>query len=1369
MSQNLQDILKSGGLEALKKMARKRKERDGSASAEHSPLRSVTRCPDPQRVSFPLSNAQQSLWILDQYLDDRRAYNNPVAIRCEMKQPLDAAVMKRAFQFLIQRYDILRTTFHLQDGEIRQQVSAAIGTPFQYEDISHLSGPALDAYIRAQAKASCHQTFDLEKGPLLDYKLLGAGEKTYIILLTFHHIISDGWTVHVFFQRLMESYFQLLGGMTPAVSPDELQFTDYALAEAQWINDGAYQKELDFWQQRLAGASGRSALVTDHPRPQTMTTTGGQRSILLDHAFCQRMQSFAAHHQATVFHLILAAYQVMLHKYSGQNEVIVGVPFANRNHPATKEMPGLFMNTLPLRFDVKSRDTLLHVLEAAKKESEATAAHQDIPLNMILDAIHYQREPQVNPLYQAVLSYQVYPQARANPWFTFRPLKVDYGFAKVDLNLWVEEVDDDLLLTMNYNKALFEAHTIERMLTHLQMILQAMTDEPDCTIAGLSLLSEAEKQRYLEKRPSEQTPQLPVHQQFEQQVQQMPEATAVRCESRTLSYQALNHRANSVAHRLLAHGLQGGDRVAIVMDKSEHYLVAVLAVLKAGGCFVPVDLKLPVQRQQQMLAQAEVTVILTDGSAPETDIAQINCRECEDGHLQQSLPNPQVAIAPDALAYIMFTSGSTGTPKGVCIGHAQLSHYCQAIAPVLNQDAGARYGMFSAFTTDLAYTMVFPALTQQGVLEIITPAQLEDPQALQACLASEPLDCMKITPGHLGAFLAASGAEDFLPRKLLVLGGERLRRSLIETVRSLNPACRIVNHYGPTESAVGVCACEVPSSLPELWGDVLPVGQPLNGSEILLLDEAMQPVADGIPGEIYIGGPQLAQGYAGLTAQTAERFVPHPWAEQARLYRSGDKGRRLSDGSIAFLGRLDRQCKVRGFRVELAEIESAMHQIPGIAQAAVCQWPSPVDATESVLVAYWCGDETVQPMLEMKLQSVLPHYMQPDQLIRLPALPLGASGKVDYRQLPAPERAEENNTPAKVDLTSETAQTVSALYAQALNRSAVDPLASFMALGGNSIIALKLVIEINKAFGCSLSLGVFVQHSSVTAMSAWLDQQDQDKPEQPASLVQLREGPAGGPVFLLVHPAGGNVMCYNKLAEALGAECSVYGIQVAEFATTQDYNHDIAQLAAHYLKDAESVMHSPRLVIGGWSLGATIAFEMAAQFAERTGKSPDILVLDQPAPQARLDDALAMTESERLAYFAYKVGLFTGRKSHLSGDALAAMTELQQAACFLEEFRQAGLVPDNITAEHFRYFLRILRAHIAATDRYPGRPYPGRVVIAEAESLLEGRIRHAEPGLGWHTFTPQPVTVLPAQGNHISMMTSPYIEQLAATLRNVWL
>ncbi|CAG9001594.1 MAG: Dimodular nonribosomal peptide synthase [Candidatus Celerinatantimonas neptuna] len=1348
-SQN-QSGLKSLSIAELKKLTQKKRR---SQNTQRKNI--INPHPDVSRRYFPLTSFQQGIWVMDRLLD-HSAYNNPYAVKTWLDFELDPQLLAKTVDAISRRHSIFRTCFVEHNGAVMQYVGDGPGFQFKFDDLRKMPEQDLWPLIESWAKAEGKRDFQLDKGPLAYWHIIRASKTEYVFLMTFHHIISDGWMVNLCIKEFTDIYAQLAMGIVPSQKP-ELQYSDYALAEQQWLASDYFDQGYEFWKENLADIDGVLNLVTDYPRPATMSSQGGLASIHIEPELWDQIQSFSRSHQMTGFHLFIAAYQLLLHFYSGQKEIIIGAPFANRNLPETQQIMGLMMNTLPLCFQVDSSASIETLFKQVSQQSDAVMAHQNVPFNRILELLTIDRNLQINPVFQAILTYQVFNNFIDPSRVRYAPFKVDYGVSKLDLNLWVEEEKEGLLLTFYYDSALFKPQRIERMLSDLVYILQWLIEHPKSHIRELSLLrSESQSDDMAQIKLPEAHPFRSILKRFSEQVAESGDMDAVSCAGQTLTYQQLDQHSDRLAAWFLEHNVKPGQVIALALSKNQNMVVAILATFKVGCCYLPIDKKLSLSRIESMLERSETCLWVGDYTdKPETNIAYLSLDECPSS-LNSSLDFvPE--ISGDESAYIIFTSGSSGQPKGVVVSHRALSGYCETISPVLQPEKGAHYGMFSSFSTDLAHTMVFSALTSGGCLDVIDQTLLDNPVALQNYLAEHPMDYAKFTPSHLAALMQVPEPHHILPKQLLVLGGEALPYSLIDSIRCSGATCRVINHYGPTEATVGVAYYPVPEQLPR-QEQIIPIGQAFDDSRLLILDSQHRLLPDGLPGEIYIASHHLADGYIGQPELTQKSFVFLPEWPQMRMYKTGDRGYRLDNGNIVFLGRMDRQVKIRGFRVELAEIEQ---QLMGLGvKAAAVSFSNHQGFDE--LIAYVSGVESSeQSLVKEKAFKQLPSYMCPDYWYWLDMMPLTASGKIDRQTLASLPIEREAVAHRPVNQMEESLHSI---YSDLLNLEEVDTHLSFFELGGQSLIALKLVIQINSQFGSSLELGDLLKHSSITQLAEYLSTQPESSR---CALVCLQEGDlATHPTLLFVHPAGGYTLCYQLLAESLGNDFPVYGLQVADFTKTHDYDFSIESLAAFYLTQIDSLLDGREIILGGWSLGATIAFEMAQQLRQQSHLGCRVLILDQPAPKVQIDHAQSMTESERLAYFAKKVGLFIGKSLDIDANALQAKNKQQRAELFFNEFKQASLIPDNLPLEYFSQFLEILQAHIQASDHYKGQPYDGELIVVEAKEILEGRIRLPEPGLGWTDYTQQS-RLISTDGNHLSILNPPYVTRLAEQLKGL--
>ncbi|MCL1123237.1 non-ribosomal peptide synthetase [Shewanella surugensis] len=1344
--------LKSLSLSEIKALAKKRK------SHQQTNKQYTIQKHRVEQAYYPLSSAQKSIWLLNKKQGNGRAYNNPYAIICQVNSPFLPELASSAVDHIVQQHAIFRTVFTEINGEPVQKRQTGETHRFAYDDFSHGTDVEKRAWLEQAALEEGLRPLDLAQGPLVFFRLIKVEQNRCAILMMFHHIISDGWTVNLFLKAFLETYYQLSKGATLQLT-ECLQFFDYALYEQVWFKSEAYQKGLSFWCDKLVDVEGQLSIPTNRLRAKKNKHQGSMCSRKIEPLLWQQLQESCKALQVTEFHLFVAAYQLLLHLYSGQEEVIIGVPFANRNVPKSQQIMGVFMNTLPLCATMTADLTIKEVIERAKNESNQSFSYQSIPFSHIVETLPQRHFSHGNPIYQAILTYQIFPFYDPEK-IQYEPIKVDYGETKLDLNLWVEAEGDSLLLSMYYNSVLFAADHIEQMMNDLRRVLTWVVQFPNTKIGDLSLLNHSQADAFQEMTVSVKADAKTVCQQFDEQVAQQPQAQALSCEGRSMSYQALDRQAMALACWLKQQGVESGDVVALQLPKNEHYVTAILGIWKANACYLPLDETLSDKQIGPLLSQTKAVLLIGDIPRLGAPIKCLNWHDCPKEIT--GCENYYWGDNPELAAYILFTSGSTGTPKGVEVTHNQLAHYCDAIRPTLAQKANARYGMFSSFNTDLAHTMMFPALMAGGCLEIISTALLNDPIALCAHLKSNPLDCAKMTPSHLSALLQLENAADILPSQLLVLGGEALTKQLVDKVRDKAPQCRMLNHYGPTETTIGVACYEVPAVLPDELATV-PIGQSLNDSQLFVLDPQLKIQAVGIAGEIYITSQHMSNGYLDLPELTSKAFIIHPLLPDCRLYRTGDRGMRLEGGAIVFIGRMDRQVKIRGFRVELAEIECRLAAICGQTVAVLYREGDLDHVQRAQLVAYIPSvNKSEQAQIKQRLAHELPSFMKPDHIEWLERLPLNHSGKVNYRQLAQVKL----HTRKVVNLPqTEIEHALHQMFAEILKEALIDTKVSFFELGGNSLNALNLVISINRKFDKNININDFFEYSSIVQLAHYLELQTSSTAK---TLICLQKGvPEQRPTLLLVHPAGGNVLCYQNLTTELGGDIPVYAIQVTDFSQLDERDIHIESLASKYIHAAGSVIKSQNLILGGWSLGATIAFEMAQQLHDQEGSLPRLLILDQSAPQVQVDNSSQMNDAQRLAHFAGKVSQFMGQDLRITPAQLLNLDERQRTGLFLSEFKRAGLVPDRLTLDDFAQFIKILQTHIEASEGYSGAVYAGDIIVVEAKEVLKGRMKLDREGLGWQDFSTRPLCHLSVEGDHLSMLNAPNINGLAKGLLQV--
>nr|WP_253903091.1 non-ribosomal peptide synthetase [Corallococcus exiguus] len=1024
--------------------------------------------PVPRTGLLPLSFAQQRLWFIDQLEPGTATYNIPFALR--VQGALDVPALERAFHALLHRHEALRTTFVVRDAEPFQEIHPAGDFHLTLVDLGALPVAEREAEAQGRAATEAARPFDLARGPLLRASLIRMDAREHVLLMTMHHIVSDGWSMDVLVREVAGLYGSFVQGKSSPLPKLPVQYADFAVWQRSWLQGEVLEAQLGYWKQQLSGAPALLELPTDKPRPAVQSQRGASLPVHLP--LSQALTDFCQREGVTPFMALLAAFQVLLSRYSGQEDVSVGTPIAGRTRGETEGLIGLFINTLVLRSHVAPDASFRQLLAQVRDTTLAAYEHQHLPFEKLVEELQPQRSLSHSPLFQVMLVLQNAPVSELSlSDLSFQPLARDAEATKSDLTLSLSQSPHGLTGTLGYRTDLFEPSTVARMVEHLRVLLEAAIASPGMPVSELPLLTDSEKQRLLADFVSTEAPLPPhhsVHSLFEQRAALHPDAPAVACDGQVLTYGELDARANQLAWHLRSLGVGTDSCVALCLERSVETVVALLGVWKAGGAYVPLDPAQPALRLQSLVQEVSTPVVVTvarHASAFASSSAHV-VRLDEDAATLSILRTnaPPRAAHPDSLAYVLFTSGSTGRPKGVAVAHSQLSTYVASVTQRLGLEACASFALVSTFVADLGNTVLFPALTTGGMLHVLTQECASSPAALADYFARHPIDCMKVVPSHLAALLTAPQPRHVLPRKRLVLGGESSTWALLQTVHALAPDCEVHNHYGPTETTVGVLAGRVQLSA----STSVPLGWPLAHSRLYVLDASLRPTPLGVPGELFVGGAQVTRGYLGRPDLTSERYVPDPFSPTpgARMYRTGDRVRWLADGRVEFLGRVDFQVKVRGFRVEPGEVATVLRGLADVHEVVVVARQDALG--EARLVAYVVADTQDVSALRESLKQRLPEYMVPSAFVFLDALPLTPNGKVDRKALPIPDASASNSD--YVAPRTPTEELLASLWAEVLLLPRVGAQDHFFELGGHSLLATQLVARVRAAFSVELPL-----------------------------------------------------------------------------------------------------------------------------------------------------------------------------------------------------------------------------------------------------------------------------------------------------------
>jgi amino acid adenylation domain-containing protein len=1055
-----------------------------------------TRRDTEHAVSF----SQERAWFIHQLQPHNLAYNSQIALW--LKGRLDVAALERSLNEIVRRHEIYRTTFPAMNGRPVQLIHEA--EPVRLP-IVNIEGPpgAGEAEARRLILRELRTPFDLTRLPLVRWKLLRISADSWVLLHVEHHLVHDGWSIHVFLRELMELYKALAAGNPSPLPELPIQFVDFAQWQRHWLKQPEAEEQLAYWKKTLAGAAPVLNLPTDRPRPTVQNFRGAQEKVEIPSELAGLLRARSRQEHATLFMTMLTAFLALLHRYTDQNDICVGSGVANRGTRETESLIGMIVNNIVLRTDLSGDPTWRELLVRVRRVALEAYARQDIPFDKVVEAVRPKRDLSHNPLFQVMFNFQDTPLPELEfPGLSAaldRPLS--NGSAKFDLNVVIyprseqcvgtnqRTTDDKIVVMWEYSTDLFNQDMIRRTMARYKTFLEHISTAPEQRISRAPLLLESERHRMLIEWNATETDypkEEALHQLFEEQVKRNPDAIAVVLSGKQLTYRELNRRANQLAHHLRKLGIGAEVLVGICMERSLEMIIALLGVLKAGGAYVPLDPTYPKNRLEFIVANTRISLILTQrhliGRLPENS-AYLMCDAASEAIAAENEDNPVSATTSDNLAYVIYTSGSTGRPKGVGVTHRGVVRLVQGAnyADLTDEDV---FLQFAPLAFDASTFEIWGCLLNGGRLIVFPPytPSLED---LANEVSASGVTVLWLTSALFNAMVDAD-TKSLNKIKQLLVGGEVLSVSHVRRFLEQLPNCRLTNGYGPTESTTFAC-CYPITPKEQLVGSV-PIGRPIANTEAYVLDDHLNPVPAGVAGELHVGGAGLARGYFDLPALTAQKFVPHPFSEEpgARLYRTGDRVRYLADGNIEFLGRMDHQVKIRGFRVELEEIEAVVKEHHAVREAAVLvREESP---GEKRLVGYiTCREPLEIGTLRDFAKAKLPEYMVPSAFVLLDSLPLMASGKLDRQGLPAPGANHRESKRVFVAPRTRTEALIGRIWAEVLKLDEIGVHDDFFELGGHSLLATQIVSRLRDDFRVAVPLRLLFQCPTVAALANQID------------------------------------------------------------------------------------------------------------------------------------------------------------------------------------------------------------------------------------------------------------------------------------------
>jgi len=1362
--------------------------------------------PLPPGAVPQLSFAQERLWFLDQLNPDSAVYSVPLTVKLSGR--IDPEILERSVNEIVRRHDVLRTTFATVDGRPVPDTRSKVHVHLQNHDLT--SQPENEGEARAVLDREAETPFDLSSGPLIRATLVTLDEQRHIFLVVMHHIISDGWSLVLFFQELSAIYEAFSRGEASPLAKLAVQYADYAAWQRQWLQGETLQTQLNYWKQQLGGELPVLELPSDRPRPAVQTFNGARAWLVLPEPITESLLALSQREGVTLFIALLAIFKVLLYRYTGEEDIIVGSPIANRPQTETESIIGFFLNNLALRSDLSGDPSFREVLARVRKTALEAYAHQDVPFEKLIDALRPERDLSRTPIFQVYFNLFNFgaeirlPGGDETVSFVEAWAQSEEELSKFDLTLYAGLQDRELKLAFVWNTDLYDASTIERLRAHFGALVEAAVADPDQRISELKLHVDDEDlsfradsirptNAFIEFRRDEI--EQSIADRFAVQVEKYPRRMAIKSKHYQWTYEELQAVVDRIARSILnARGL-GEERVALLFEHEAPMIGGMLGTLRAGKTYVPLDPHHPQERLAQIIEHSQATVILTNnknlplaeklinrlwsavaeqsgGTALNEHLARepkapsplrsagalqiINVDNLNSAVAPVTLP----VVKPDSLAYILYTSGSTGQPKGVMQNHRNVLHYIRVYTNNLHLHADDRLTLFSSYCFDASVMDIYGALLNGATLYPIDVR--EDGLAdLAEQLIVEKITVYHSTPTVYRYFI--SSLEDrkiqFPAQRLVVLGGEKVNRADVESYQQhFADNCLFVNGLGPTEATVSLQ--NFISKQTTISGDSVPVGFAVDDTEVLLLNKAGKPAE--LSGEIAIKSAHVALGYWQNAEATARAFSSNGSGPEVRIYRTGDMGRRLPDGSISFVGRKDFQIKIRGFRVELGEIESAISEHPQVSEGVVVAHEN--GGGDKRLVAYVVSEHTlITTELREFLKHKLPEYMVPSSFVMLDQLPLTPSGKLDRRALPSPVDFDLNQNGHQLETTAQTPleQTLARIWSELLGVKAIDINDNFFELGGHSLLAVRLFAQIEKRLGKRLPLATLFQAPTVAQLAAIIKK---DWTPEWSSLVAIN--PSGSkPPFFCVHALGGNVIEYYDLARHLGQEQPFYGLQSRGLHENLLPDTRVEDMAAHYIKEMREVQPEGPYFIGGRSLGGMVAFEMAHQL-RAGGQAIGLLALLDTYPsgyaklfrdQATLRATLGRAAKRTKAHLANLHSLSVNEGvSYLIRKVRFAPRKLKS-----QVWRRIYGAYEKLDRPLPQTFRDVKEFNSLAVREYKPQVYDGKVTLFWASADLRASIDLVE---GWRALAGGGIDVHEIPGSHLDIVKEPHVQQLAEKL-----
>lgn len=1343
--------------------------------------------------SYPLSHAQQGLWYLYNINPGMYAYNLTIALR--ILSPLDLSVLQSVFEKIVDRHPALRTRIVVKDGEPWQHISETLNTKIKVIEAFDLPEKELQDRVRLAARGP----FDLEKGPLVRLTVY-TSKNAYVLLIVVHHIIFDGTSTGVMLEELIKGYTAEKAGQNLSLPIFPLQFSDYVQTQAEMLSGARGQILGDYWRNKLSGELPLLNLPLDFPRPPVRSYRGESLSFTIDEELILHLKALCRQEECTLFMLFVAVFQVLLYRYSGQSDILIGSPVAGRNQAEFQKLIGHFINVIILRGDLSKEPDFRRFLRQVKQTVIEALRHQDYPFPLLVETLNVPRSSSITPIFQAALAFQSEALGLFNTDSGFEmgelkgesfPIADQEG--ELDLTLEVFEKKGTSTVRLKYNPDIFKPETMTRMAGHFVNLLKVIVTTPDQSVSTINLISHQERKQLLEQWNNQKADyplEKSISQVFEEQAAKVPLQIAIDFDRQQMTYQELNAKANQLAHHLIDLDVGPDVVVGVFMDRSTDMITAILGILKAGGAYLPIDVTYPDERIKHILEDSNIKLVCARNSSKQKieilfekgSVVDVSAPEVR----KKALSNPINRYEPGHLAYVIYTSGSTGKPKGVMVEHPGFINMMFDQIQGFGVTASDRCLQFASNSFDVSVFEIFLPLFSGGTLVLVASETVKDGLKLIRYLEEKAVTIAALVPSYLKAL-----DQHPLPSlKTLIVGGEPANP---KDVKFYGKNKHYFNAYGPTE--VSVCASYYLVDASKNDGDHLPIGKPIPNTAIYILDTYLNPVPIGIQGEICVSGPGVARGYLNRPDLTDEKFIPNPFKPGERIYKTGDIGRWLPDGNIEFLGRVDHQVKIRGFRIEIREIETALLSLPEIENAVVIEQENRGDKQ---LVAFLTSPDRKTAIsvknLKIALSEQLPDYMIPVTFQFLEKFPYISSGKIDLNAL-------RRHTGHRKEIVKDAPETeiqkrLLKIWRQVLDKNEVGMHDNFFDMGGDSLLAIHVTSGILKAFNRELPLSVLLKNQTIYELALFLQEEKTANTE--SAIVQIQSKGKGTPIFC-VHGAGGNVLCYQPLAEKLGHNREFIGIQSLGLVSPPKTVTTVPEMAKLYLSEIRTKQKQGPYIIAGWCMGGCVALEIA-QILKRDNEEVNLILIDSYLVHTKLvslwlkwnafrnylankrpfqtkqDDIEKNRVGNEFSFnlkmkwrlfldFVNGLAELNNKPFNLSERQLKGYSVPQRISHSIRELNKQQVFPLPISEQRLLNEFQVFENNVLALLHYVPKPYDDNVLLITASKKYLQKGMQLSASHGFSSLCSQ-LEVKEVSGNHFSVLNDPNVNAVASIINN---